>query len=306
MSGWRELTRAPFVTAMLLLGGSALGLRGAITAMDLYLTKRPIYAADNRVVQAIPAETPRWYRVGPDRQESQATLEELGTQNYLNRRYAARKVPAALRERGWTEPPVLDLHLAYYTGMVEAVPHIPERCMVGGGWQMTEGSVTVPVPLSRETWMEDPRAPEDLAGRVVTARLPSDGRYTDAPGMRVRLPADAGNVRMRVTEFTEPTSGASVYAGYFFIANGGTVPSAEQVRMLAFNLKDDYAYYLKVQVMSQQARSAEELGVLTGLLMDDLLPEIMRCVPDWVEVRLGEYPPDNPRRGRGGANGAGG
>jgi hypothetical protein len=299
VSTWGELAKPSFLAGLLILGGSAVGLRAAVSAMDLYLTKRPIYAADNRVVQAIPAETQNWVRIGQDMQENQATLEELGTQNYLNRGYIAREVPGPLRERGWKDRPVLDLHLAYYTGMVEAVPHIPERCMVGGGWQVTEGSQTVPVPLESAMWVADGSVPADLSGRVFTARLASNGRYTDAPGSRVRLPLDPADIRMRVTQFTEPVSGQSVYAGYFFIANGGTVPSAEQVRLLAFNLKDDYAYYLKVQVTSRQVSSAEELGVLTGMLMDDLLPEIMRCVPDWVEVRTGEYPADNPRRAGG-------
>jgi hypothetical protein len=74
------------------------------------------------------------------------------------------------------------------------------------------------------------------------------------------------------------------------------VDSAEQVRLLAFNLTDDYAYYLKVQITSGGVESPQELASLAGSLLDDLLGEIMRCVPDWTEVRAGRYPPDHPRR----------
>ena len=85
-------------------------------------------------------------------------------------------------------------------------------------------------------------------------------------------------------------------AGYCFIANGGWVSSAEGVRFLAFNLTDDYAYYLKVQVGSADVESPEELAGLAGSLLDDLLGELMTCVPDWPRVMGGQWPPDNPKR----------
>jgi len=40
---------------------------------------------------------------------------------------------------------------------------------------------------------------------------------------------------------------------------------------------------------------------LSSSLIGELLPEISRCVPDWVKVKRGEYPADNPRRGSGAA-----
>jgi hypothetical protein len=39
---------------------------------------------------------------------------------------------------------------------------------------------------------------------------------------------------------------------------------------------------------------------LAGRFLDENFAEIMRCTPDWVEVELGEYPPDNPAADRGG------
>jgi len=70
------------------------------------------------------------------------------------------------------------------------------------------------------------------------------------------------------------------------------VPRAEGVRTLAFDLRSDYAYYLKVQFTSGAVSSSEELARQAGDLLEDLLPEIMRCVPDWIEVELGRYPPE--------------
>ncbi len=37
-------------------------------------------------------------------------------------------------------------------------------------------------------------------------------------------------------------------------------------------------------------------------LIGELLPDLMRCVPDWEDVLRGDYPADNPLRGaKGGA-----
>ena len=36
-------------------------------------------------------------------------------------------------------------------------------------------------------------------------------------------------------------------------------------------------------------------GALAALVIGGLRPEIMRGVPDWIEVERGEYPEDNPR-----------
>lgn len=295
-TSWRILLNPAFLTAVVLLAGAGLGLRAVVASRQWYLTKLPIHAEGGRAVQAIPPETERWTRVGTDRQESDAMVEELGTTNYLNRLYVSRDPVPGIGAR--PEPVLVDLHLAYYTGLIDTVPHVPERCMTGSGWEITGASTVVPIPLDRSRWAPDPSAPPEMQGRVMTARLPSDPRYTDAPGTRVRLPLDPESLSIRVTRFQNPRTGDSMYAGYFFIANGGTVASAEGVRLLAFDLRDDYAYYLKVQFSSVQARSAEELAAMAGALLDDLLPEIMRCVPDWVKVQTGEYPPDNPRRRR--------
>ena len=45
--------------------------------------------------------------------------------------------------------------------------------------------------------------------------------------------------------------------------------------------------------------SAEELAQEASSLLGELLPEIMRCVPDWVEVESGRYPANNEGPGSG-------
>ncbi len=284
-------TRAARVGALCVLVVGAVGMGAAINAANIHLRKIPIYPPGGRQLSAIPAETERWTRMGADVIESSEVLEVLKTDNYVTRSYRRR----GTGENGGS-PVVLEFHAAYYTGMIDTVPHVPERCFVGGGLQQSKASRVVDLPLEGASWMPDPSAPAEfagLSGTIYTARLSNNPAYTDAPGSRVRLPRGVGPgepLRMRASEYLLP-SGERYYAGYFFIANGGTVPSANDVRTLAFNLTDDYAYYLKVQVNSATVGSIEELVEEASVLLDDLMGEIMRCVPDWIEVELGHYPP---------------
>lgn len=279
------------VGALTLLVASAVGMGAAIRAGGIHLRKIPIYAPGDRQLSAIPAETPNWVRMGMDVTESPEVLEVLKTNNYVTRSYLKRGTG-----QGDVPPMVLEFHAAYYTGMIDTVPHVPERCFVGGGLQQTRASRVMDLTLAGESWAPDLTVPAELAGRsgqLYTVRLDNNSAYTDSPGRRVRLPRDVGPenpLRIRASEYTLP-GGRKYYAGYFFIANGGTAPNANDVRTLAFNLTDDYAYYLKVQVNSATVGSVEELVEEASGLLDELIGEIMRCVPDWVEVESGLYPP---------------
>ena len=279
---------AGVVVALVVMIAAAAGLEGAIRAYGLYLQKLPIEAPGGRQVSAIPVETANWVRIGGDRIESAEVLEELGTTNYLTRTYAEKNPSTP------GQPRTIELHLAYYTGMIDTVPHVPERCFVGGGMSIGEGSRRVPIELDESGWVEDTSLPEGVEGPVMLARLPN--LWSDKPGARVRLPGDPRSLEMLVTGFNLPGN-RKLYSGYFFIANGGTVASANDVRTLAFKLTDDYAYYYKVQFTSANVADAQELAELAGLLLDDLYGEIARCAPDWIEVRAGRYPPQDVGRG---------
>jgi hypothetical protein len=266
---------------------SAATLNVAVAAMGVHLRKQRIDPPDNRRVSAIASETASYQRVGQDVVMSSEVVDELGTTNYLTRSYA-------LKNAAKDQPnPRMELHLAYYTGMIDTVPHVPERCMTGAGWQVVGLSRRVPLKLDPSSWQVDQTVSEKLRGKVLT--VPFDPAYSkDTSAERIRLPFEPDTIEMQSSEFTGPR-GMRQVAGYFFIANGGHTALAEGVRAKAFNLTDDYAFYLKVQVTSQQVASPEELAVHASRLLGELLPEIMRCVPDWVEVQQGRYPPDNPR-----------
>lgn len=268
---------------------SSLGFTWVIQAYGIHLRKLPIHAEGGRLVSAIPHESEHWVRVGVDRRESAEIEAELGTTNYVTRTYIRRDTI------GTERPIMVEVHIAYYTGKIDTVPHVPERCFVGGGLSIGGGTTVERIPLRGDDWVEDTSAPSEL-GRIVTTRL--SNRFSDRPGARVRLPADPQDLRMLVTGFLTREQ-ERFYVGYFFIANGRTVERAEGVRALAFNLTDDYSYYCKVQFTSPQARSPRELAEIAGSFLDDMYGEIARVVPDWVEVVEGRFPADNPRRVRG-------
>ncbi len=275
--------------ALLLLGASALSLGTIIRAQNLRLTKLPIQPQSGLKLHTLPAEFPlpkaRWVRVGTEQILSAEAQEELGTENYVSRWY--RKVG------GEPDAPEIrvELHCAYYTGMIDTVPHVPERCMVGGGMESPASPTPVPVPLELSRFVPDPDAPQGEERLLMGRSLETQNR--------VRLPRGIQDLRMMAAPFRDASGQTELWAGYFFIANGGVVASAYDVRLLAFKLQDDYAYYMKVQFMSPNVKSGEELAAVAADILNDLLPELMRRVPDWSEVEAGAYPPDNPRRAKG-------
>lgn len=273
---------------------SALAFGVYIRVFDVHMQKSPIYPQDNRQVSSVPSTTPNWVKLGSDQIMGAEIVETLGTENYLSRNYYR------TRDENPNRPIVLDFHLAYYTGMIDTVPHVPERCFVGGGLQQSETSRVIELPMDTSSWRQDTSVPVEFAGldgKIYTVRLSNDPTMTDAPGYRVRLPRGIGpesGFQMRASEFID-ADGGKLYAGYFFIANGGTKANADDVRQLAFNLSDDYAYYMKVQLTGKGFTSFDEFAIYAGELFGDLVGEVMRCVPDWIEVQEGNYPPDNPR-----------
>ncbi len=290
---WRGVFSPALIVALAIMTTAAVGMQSAISRFQIYLRKKPIYAEPiggvgaTHQLLALPSETEHFIRLGQDIVEAPETLETLGTENYLTRTYI-QKQPGPDGKRH-----IVQLHTAYYTGMIDTVPHVPERCLTGGGMDLVGGPWTVNIPLRTEDWRPSADAVGPLKDKLYTTRL--SGQYSSAiRGGRVNLPRQltpSQPLQLRVSEFGG-SSGAHLFAGYFFVANGGWVASAEGVRTLAFDLQADYAYYLKVQVGSTEAATADELGVIAGALLDDLLGEIMTCVPDWPRVQNKLWPPE--------------
>lgn len=272
--------RLAFIIACLTLAASGLLFQGAVRALNLYMKKQPV---DLRApLTLIPTTIGRWKAVGEDRSFDAAMIEELGTDKYLDRMYVNDERP----------PERLLVHLAYYTGMIDTVPHVPDRCLVAAGFNAKSLAENLPLPMDRSAWSPDPEGlihlatkdpyqishSRDLAGRIVTVRMP------------------VGDMEMRTVRFEhEKDPAAQIYGGYFFIANGGLAPAPEQVKLLAFDPREKYAYYCKVQyVYVSRDGTQERFLTLVAEHLKDLLPELMRCLPDWAEVERRDQAKPSP------------
>jgi len=290
------LAALALATGLMLL--AAASVSAAISYFKIYLQKRSIQPETSLKLLSLPRETLSWIQEGTDHIESAETLEVLGTENYLTRTYRRKPRPDGKELR-------VSFHAAYYTGMIDTVPHVPDRCFVGAGMEIGEVVGDIPLKLDQTLWAKDDLVPDDIVarhdpagtGRVFFTQRSFD--YSQLKGLNARLPRSPSDIRLRTMKFLQP-GGESFYSGYFFVANGGTVSRAEGVRLLAFNLDDYYAYYLKLQFTGSGMASGDELADAATQLLNEMLPDIMLCVPDWVNVEAGTYPADNPARTGGG------
>ncbi len=256
-------------------GASAFAFHRTMDSMGVKLQKKPIHPYPERSLGSLPLETRNWERVGVDRIEAAEIEEVLGTSNYVSRWYVQKNPEPGEQAKA------IDFHAAYYTGMIDTVPHVPEVCLVGAGFQMSNVSETVPLPLNTQRWVRDVDVPEELGEWYRT-------RTADGSG-RVRLPRRPHGIEMRVSQFEQP-GGTVLRAGYFFVANGDWVAHAHGVRLLSFRLQEEYAYYMKIQFSSTAFDSNEAFAAASASLLDDLFGDLMLCVPDWVDVKTGVHP----------------
>jgi len=251
------------------LAGSALGFRAAIDSLNVHLRKLPVPLRES--LDSVPVILGEWERVGEDVRYGADIETELGTKQYLLRTYE--RPGAGGRER-------VQLHVAYYTGLIDTVPHVPERCWGAAGMIMTEQPHDVMLTVDAAGW------PLGSARNAATGEPYPTTLVRDPVTKKeqlVHLPL--GDWTASVTEFQEQgDTRHRVLGGYFFVANGRMTSSPYQVRNLAFDLTDRYAYYCKVQctmVLPSDGATDEAFSEAAGDLVRLAMPDIMRCLPDW-------------------------
>lgn len=266
--------------ATLLAGG--VGMRMAMGALNVYLRKEPVPL--RRDLGSVPTALGRWQKVGDDQVMDAAMVESLGTDKYLTRNYALDGDPS----KG-----VLMLHLAYYTGMIDTVPHIPERCWGAGGLVQLGKPAVTPLRVPALAAVPDD-APVNAA---------SGSRYPIATVIdpvtrleeRVALPVAGdggsapGELQMTITTFQDRRNDRiEQLGGYFFVANGRSTATTFGVRGLAFDRTDRSAYFCKVQLSARypvgDPPPAEAFRAQAEDFLSHLLPQLMRLLPDWPAV----------------------
>jgi hypothetical protein len=277
MAASRFDSHAPiaFIVACVALLVCGTAFRGAVIALNLYLKKEPV---DLRApLSLIPTALGPWKMVGEDRKLSAEMIQELGTDKYMDRLYAPQGNPRI---------EALNVHVAYYTGMIDAVPHVPDRCLTAAGFISKSLVHNLPLQVDRTDWSEDPANLVNIA----TGKTYSVAYMRNMMGLTVPVRMPVGDLELRTMEFgSDEARDQRIFGGYFFIANGRVTPAPEGVKALAFNPQEKYAYYCKVQyIYASRNATQEKFLELVADHLKHLLPELMRSLPDWSEVERRE------------------
>lgn len=284
-----------------LLLAAALGQTSAINTMGVALTKKAL-PLRHTITLEFPKAFGEWVQVYQDPPLQPEVEDELGTKQYFSRYYLDTSTgldPEAIKESfkdtgitskaEWKPGQLARVHVAYYTGMLDTVPHVPDKCWIVAGNELVHRG-EYKLNLERDDYRPDP---SDKTGKRVLAE-------SEGFAVPVRLPTD--EIQAVVFSGRDENDRVST-ALYFFLANGDAIASSHEVRF-SFNLKDRYSYYCKVEVsflnFTDYYRSqnpgataediAQAIAERSEALMADLLPEIMACLPDWAEVQAGQYP----------------
>jgi hypothetical protein len=151
------------------------------------------------------------------------------------------KLAAELRQRKPTA--VVDLSLTYYTGLVDTVAHVPDRCFTADGYEPTRYTV--------EPWSALKDRKGDHLVRFIVFEDQSDGRTQVAQNV-----------------------------AYFFNCNGEYTNDPIGVRRRLARLFEQYGYYMKVETHMPLVAPADAARVMDDLLQH-ALPEVEKCLPDW-------------------------
>lgn len=250
-----------------------IGFRFAVARAQAFLAKEPVPLRNP--LTSIPKRLRDWEASGQDVKLTAEYEETLGTRKYIDRAY--------VRAMGTNNEQTIYVHVTYYTGLIDAVPHVPDRCMIAGGWVAVGLPQNIDLSLDRSNWRPDPDH-LNLGTNEPYSQLTYSHHVTGRP-VTVRMPL--GDFKIRTTKFRGGENlEQRIFAGYFFIANGRTTPWPEGVRKFAFDLTTRYAYFAKIQftMFVPRDKTSEEFVADVADLANELLPELMWCLPDWAEV----------------------
>ncbi len=247
---------APAIASGVLLT-AALGLNAAVFATSTVLIKQPVEL--RQALFFVPERLGPFQMVGSDEKLTAEVLEALGTRHYISRYYEDTALPEADPAR------LLKLHVAYYTGTPDTVPHVPDRCYVAGGIRTRSTAVTT-LQLRGDHFR--PTTPH---GFETPSRL--------APGKAILPRLDVPATLF--TFYLPDPPGRQANVAYFFVANNKFLATPEQVRLLGFDPRDRYSYYCKVEVALFGVSDPDEAQRRASAFLSLAMPEIMACLPDW-------------------------
>ena len=261
--------RPGFLIVVVILAVSAAGLNSAVAWMRLSFLKDPVYLKQD--LSILPPKMGSWVQVSIDEPLDKELESQLATDKYVFRDYvntklvspqdlerfegktsAERKFLAAQLQLARPEA-VLSFAVTYYTGKVDTVAHIPERCYVADGYQPTQTPETV--------------------------------QWNLGPNRMGKMPGDPQTLGVRYLNFQDQTGANRITkrVAYFFFANGKYESDSIRVRQTLENLRYKHAFYSKVELMGVMPDHDKCAAAMTDFL-SNAMPEVEKCYPDFESV----------------------
>lgn len=219
--------------------------------MDVRLTKLSLPL--KKPLDQLNTEELHPYRVLSRSELEPAIVDALGTEQYIHWLLEDTSVPDGDPLR------LVLLFITYYTGGRNLVPHTPDACQLGAGYQPAQ---------------------------------PHENLEISVPG----LPAESSNVPVRVCTFmqTDVHNRSKHTVVYTFRSNGRFVATRTGVRMLINDLRTKHAYFCKIE-MSFLNATREQSVTGSAKLLGRVLPILLReHWPDFEEAEheSGAHPSD--------------
>jgi hypothetical protein len=248
----------PFVVAVIIMATAAFGIGAATGLLKLSFRKQPV--ALTKALEEIPSKCGPWVQISTDARLESDMEHTLGTEKYVFRYYVDSRIvdkdkiaeilakpeaekQQALGEIGRMTPrAVVNFAVTYYTGMVDTVAHVPDRCYIADGY--------TPSAYEDKKW-------KLAGGRELEVRFIT---FEDATGF---------GLSNRVTK----------NVAYFFQVNGKMESSPLAVRAMLQDLTKADVYYAKVELMMTRMGSRDESGRVMADFLSYVLPEVQRCLP---------------------------
>lgn len=276
----RAFSSKPFLVAFCLLAITALGMGAATQFMELKFRKRPVPLA--RDLLTVDRHLGNWMQISDD-EPLEADIEQtLGTKQYIYRDYVDTRLvgpqkieemlskPQADRRRMVQEiearvpRAVIHLGVTYYTGMVDTVAHVPDRCYIADGYAPTDYE-TLTWKIGKEILPNGKEKDVTVDVRLIC--------FEDATGFTSRIPKNVA---------------------YFFQVNGEMESNPAQVRFRLQNLFNADVYYAKIELMMTFTKDRKEVAKVMSDFLTGAMPEIKKCLPGGQGDVKAPLPTTNP------------